>query len=79
MITCSVLTVDWSALRLTRLSHPFIELVIFKPPSVLDVEITLFSFLCSGLLSSDYVEIHYENGKPQYSKVWSIAHGHPVV
>lgn len=27
------------------------------------------SFLSSDLLSSDYVEIHYEDGKPQYSKV----------
>ncbi|MBZ3889810.1 Disintegrin and metalloproteinase domain-containing protein 23 [Sciurus carolinensis] len=28
----------------------------------------MMSLLLCGLLSSDYVEIHYENGKPQYSK-----------
>lgn len=60
--------VDCSSLSL----QTSIELIIFNPPSILDAEITLFSFLCSGLLSSDYVEIHYENGKPQYSKVWLI-------
>ena len=32
----------------------------------------LMSLFCSDLLSSDYVEIHYEDGKPVLSKVrWS--------
>lgn len=70
MITSFVLAVDCCYLWCTCSSHPYIELIIFKRWNVLDAEITLFSSFCSGLLSSDYVEIHYENGKPQYSKVW---------
>ena len=72
-------TLDYSCLWCPCPSHSFIELIIFKPPSFLDAEITLFSFLCSDLLSSDYVEIHYENGKPQYSKVQLTVYGNPVV
>lgn len=65
-------TLDCSYLSVVYMAppYPFTELIIFKPLSILDAELTLLSFLCSGLLSSDYVEIHYENGKPQYSKVW---------
>lgn len=77
----SVLPLLWTGvLRGLHGSHiRLLSWLFLKPPSILDVEITVFSFLCSGLLSSDYVEIHYENGKPQYSKVWSAAYGHPIV
>lgn len=73
MITSFVLYLPWTAaicLWCTCPSYPLVELIIFKPPNILDKKVTLFSFLCSDLLSSDYVEIHYKNGKPQYSKVW---------
>lgn len=68
-MTFFVLWTVATCLWCTCLSYPLTELIIFHPPSILDAELTLLSFLCSGLLSSDYVEIHYENGKPQYSKV----------
>lgn len=77
----SVLPLLWTG-ELCGLHNSHIHLLswlFLQPPSMLDMEITIFSFLCSGLLSSDYVEIHYENGKPQYSKVWSAAYGHPIV
>lgn len=64
-----VLAMGGGSLCSARPWQPSTELIIFKPLSILDAEITLFSFPCSGLLSSDYVEIHYENGKPQHSKV----------
>lgn len=79
MITSFVLAVDCCYLWCSCSSHPYIELIIFKLRNVLDAEITLFSSLHSGLLSSDYVEIHYENGKPQYSKVWLTVYGNLVV
>lgn len=73
------ITMDCVSLWSTGLlQQPSTELIIFKPLSVLDAEITLFSFPCSGLLSSDYVEIHYENGKPQHSKVQLRTFGNPV-
>lgn len=49
---CSTLTCGQESFVVYIALTSIIELVILKPPSILNVEITVFSFLCSGLLSS---------------------------
>ncbi|XP_063093419.1 disintegrin and metalloproteinase domain-containing protein 23 isoform X2 [Cavia porcellus] len=48
--------------KAVHLAQASFQIEAFGSKFVLDL------ILNNGLLSSDYVEIHYENGKPQYSK-----------